>query len=200
MRVRERGRLYATLPVLMAALLAACARPSPPLPPDPEIGMEEPYVIGPADALHISTWKNPELTQGVVVRPDGKISVPLLDDVQAAGLTPLELKEVLSESLREYVEAPDVTVVVTQVNSKRAFVTGEGARSVVVPLQRDTRVLAAIISAGGFTTFANKKNVKVLRRTKDGLIEYHFDYEAYVDGRAPDSNILLQDGDTIVVP
>jgi polysaccharide export outer membrane protein len=160
--MRDGVQLYAALPLLLAALLVGCAGHSPPLPPDPELGMEEPYVIGPADGLLISTWKNPELTQAVVVRPDGKISFPLLDDVQAAGLTPLELKEVLSESLREFVSAPDVTVVVTQVNSKRAFVTGEGARSMIVPLQRDTRVLAAIVSAGGFTTFANKKNVKIV--------------------------------------
>ena len=180
--------------------VAACATPPLPPPPDPEIGMEEPYVIGPADSLLISTWKNPELTQGVVVRPDGKISFPLLDDVQAAGLTPLELKEVLTESLREYVADPDVTVVVTGIQSKQAFVTGNGARNVVVPLQRDTRVLMAIVYAGGFSQFADKGNVKVLRRIQGGLVEYHFDFDAYVEGRAPNSNILLQDGDTIVVP
>lgn len=192
-------RRILTVPVLVAGLIA-CASPPAPSPPDPEPGHEEPYVIGPGDGLRVATWKMPELTDVLVVRPDGKISFPLLDDVQAAGLTPLELKEVMTESLREFVDNPDVTVVVTNVQSKRAFVTGEGARSVVVPLQRDTRVLQAIVTAGGFNAFADKSKVKILRPKPDGVVEYRFDYNAYIDGRAPESNILLHDGDTIVVP
>ena len=190
---------FSAVPALVAGIIA-CATPPPPGPPDPERGSEQPYVIGPGDELRVATWKMPELTETLVVRPDGKISFPLLDDVQAAGLTPLEFKEVLTESLREFVANPDVTVLVTDVQSKRAFVTGDGTTSVVVPLHRDTRVLQAIVTAGGFKDFADKRNVKILRRTPEGLVEYRFDYPAYIGGRAPGSNILLHDGDTIVVP
>lgn len=158
------------------------------------------YVIGPSDTLTIHVWKNPELTGGVLVRNDGKISIPLLDDVQAAGLTPMELKEVLTESLREFVTNPDITVTVSAMNSHQVFLLGEVARKGPLPLTRDLRVLDALASAGGFSVFADKNDIRILRRTPQGIVEYRFDYDAYLAGDAPETNLRLQRGDTIVVP
>ena len=158
------------------------------------------YVLGAGDMLLIRVWKNPELSVQGPVRPDGKISVPLLDDVQAEGLTTLELKEVLTRDLSEFVANPDVTVVVEAIGSKHVFVIGEVARSGPVPLGKDVRVLDAISTAGGFGPFADKKRVRIIRRSGSGEVEYRFNYDAYVAGKAPGTNLLLVPGDTIVVP
>ena len=168
--------------------------------PPPEPLERETYVIGVTDQLQIRVWNNRDLDVKVPVRRDGMISVPLLDDVPAEGLTPEELKEVLTERLSAFVTAPDVTVIVVQTNSKMASIIGGVPRSRVFPLTQDMRVLEAIASAGGFTTWAKKRQVRILRKSADGLVEYRFDYEAFLDGEDPDSNILLEPGDTIVVP
>jgi polysaccharide biosynthesis/export protein len=198
MRGGARGSLLGVAFVL--ALACAGRQPAaPPVMPGP-FDREE-YVIGASDELGISVWKNPELTLKVPVRPDGKISVPLLDDVQAAGLTPQELKEVLTEKLSEYVTAPDVTVVVEQVNSKRIYVVGEVLRPSAVPLTQDLRALDAIAMVGGFNTFADRSGIKILRPSPDGSVtEYRFDYKAFLKGKQPEANLLLRPGDTIVVP
>lgn len=161
----------------------------------------EVYTIGVTDVLVINVWKNPELSVEVPVRADGMISVPLIDDVQAEGLTPQELKEVVTRELSEFVVAPDVTVLVRQMNSRFVSVIGEVRQSTRVPLTRDLRVLEAIAQVGGFTTFADKNDVRIVRRQPGGgEIEYRFDYDAYVRGLAPGSNIVLRPGDTIIVP
>jgi len=172
-------------------------------PPDEEPMLDrDTYVIGSQDRLNIVVWKNPELTTVVPVRPDGRISVPLVDDVQAAGLTAAELKLVLQEKLEEYVAAPEVTVIVSEVLSRRVYLIGGGvARQTAVQINQDMRVLDAIATAGGFTAFAKKDGVRILRRTSSGLKEYRFDYDAFLRGDAPlESNFLLQPGDTIIVP
>jgi len=170
-------------------------------PPDPVALDRDSYVIGPEDQLQVVVWKNPELSVTVPVRPDGRISVPLVDDVQAAGLTTAELKLVLSEKLEEFVKNPEVTVIVDQINSKRIYLLGGLANQRTLILTQDMRVLDAIAMAGGFTTFADKGDIKILRREGQGLVEYRFDYEAFLRGDAPlESNFLLQPGDTIVVP
>jgi polysaccharide biosynthesis/export protein len=170
-------------------------------PPDPTPMDREPYTIGVTDVLKISVWKNPELSVEVPVRADGMISVPLVDDVQAEGLTPPELKEVITRELAEYVTAPDVTVIVLAMNSRFVSVIGEVMQDTRVPLTRDLRVLEAIASAGGFGTFADKGDVRIVRHNPDGTeSEYRFDYNAYIRGRAPGTNIVLQHGDTIIVP
>jgi polysaccharide export outer membrane protein len=161
----------------------------------------DPYLIGVTDVLLISVWKNPDLSVEVPVRPDGMISVPLIDDVQAEGLTPQELKEVIARELEEFVTAPDVTIVVIQMNSRFVSVVGEVLRDQRILLTRETRVLEAIAHAGGFTTFADKGDVRIVRRQPDGSeLEYRFDYGAYIKGKAPGTNIVLRPGDTIIVP
>jgi polysaccharide biosynthesis/export protein len=161
-----------------------------------------PYTIGVTDVLKITVWKNPELSvEAVPVRADGMISVPLINDVQAEGLTPEELKDVITRELSEYITEPSVTVVVIQMNSRFVSVIGEVAQATRVQLTRDLRVLEAIAQAGGFGPFADKSNVRIVRRNADGTeSEYRFDYDAYIRGRAPGTNIVLQHGDTIVVP
>lgn len=159
------------------------------------------YVVGVQDVLQITVWKNEELSVKVPVRSDGKISVPLVDDVQAAGLQPMEIKEVLTQQLSEFISAPEVSVVVLEMNSRHVNVIGAVQRSGQIPLTKDLRVLEAIAMMGGFALFANSSNVRVVRRQPDGgEIEYRFDYGAYIKGRAPGTNIVLQSGDTIIVP
>jgi polysaccharide export outer membrane protein len=204
-----RGRLAETawrcgVGLALVAGVAACASRKP-LPPPPETGpvsqVGGEYVIGPSDLLRIQVWKNPELSAEVPVRPDGKISVPLLDDLQAAGLTTRELKEILAQAFAEYVTAPDVTVIVTDVRSKVVYVVGAVNRPSAVPLNLDMRALDAIAIVGGFSPYADKSDIKILRPGPDGSVtEYRFDYKAFLRGRNLESNLRLQPGDTIVVP
>jgi polysaccharide export outer membrane protein len=185
---------------LGAGALGCAGRSLSPPPADPK-PMERPtYLIGVTDVLRIVVWKNDELSVLVPVRPDGKISVPLLDDVQAEGLTPVELKEVITRELSEFVTAPDVAVIVTEMNSQFVSVVGEVGRNAQIPLTQDLRVLEAIAAVGGFSTFADKGDIRIVRRREDGSeAEFAFDYDAYIKGKAPGTNIVLQNGDTIIV-
>ncbi len=177
-----------------------CAKPGATPPPEPEPGLREPYVIGIPDVLDIRVWKNPELSVQVPVRSDGKISVPLIDDVQAEGLTPVELKEVISEALSEYITAPDVTVMVVQANSHTVTIVGALNRAGPYSLQKKTRVLEAIAAMGGFNPWARTSDIRILRPTPGGIVSYRFNYGSYLAGKAPESNIFLEPGDTVVVP
>jgi len=162
---------------------------------------QEDYVIGPRDVLTIVVWKEPELSiPRMEVRLDGKISVPLIDDVQAAGRTPLQLKEELTTRLKEFVTAPMVTVVVASVGSKLVYIIGEVSREGPVNMQPDMRVLDAIGLAGGLNPFAGKSRIKVIRNQAGAPVEFTFDYDRFVDGTDLAQNILLIPGDTIVVP
>jgi polysaccharide export outer membrane protein len=200
-RRNRRGRLACLLGLFMLAWGLGCAGRGATPPPEDEPGEREEYVIGIPDVLKIVVWRNPELSVEVPVRSDGKISVPLVDDVQAEGLTPEELKEVLTEALAEFVTAPDVTVVVQQTNSHTVTVVGGVARSGQIALTRQMRVVEAIATMGGFNPFAKKDRIKIIReKPGGGTEEYVFNYGAYSAGKAPDSNLLLRPGDTIIVP
>lgn len=158
------------------------------------------YVIGPADVLNISVWKEPEITETVPVRPDGKISLPLLDDVQAAGLTPMQLGTAVTKRLRKYLTDPQVTVIVTEINSRRVYILGEVTRAGAYPLLPNMTVLQAISSAGGFTEFAKESKIYVLRMVNGKQAKFPFDYKAVVKGHKTAQNIALMPGDTVVVP
>ncbi|MBZ5702639.1 MAG: polysaccharide export protein [Acidobacteriia bacterium] len=158
------------------------------------------YKIGPQDILRVDVWKEPDITRQVTVRPDGKISLPLLNDVQAAGLTPMELAGVIRDGLKKYITDPQVTVTISDINSRRVYVTGEVQRAGAYPLLPNMTVLQALSSCGGFTQFANTKKIYILR-TEDGKqVRIPVNYKDVVSGRKPEKNILLQTGDTIVVP
>ena len=157
------------------------------------------YVIGPEDTLHISVWKEPDLTATLPVRPDGKVSMPLLNDVQAAGLKPMQLADSITEKLRKYIADPRVTVVVTAMNSQRIYVLGEVLHTGAMPLSPGMTVLQALASAG-FTQFANTKGIYVLRVQNGKQQKIPFNYKQVIKGEATEQNIILKPGDTIVVP
>jgi polysaccharide export outer membrane protein len=157
------------------------------------------YVIGPEDVLHVAVWKEGDLTATLPVRPDGKISLPLLNDVQAAGLTPMQLADSLTEKLKKYVSSPRVTVVVTQINSKRIFMVGEVGHTGPVPMLPNMTVLQALASAG-MTQFANTKKIYVMRVQNGKQEKLPVNYRKLVKGEQMQQNYLLQPGDTIVVP
>ena len=157
------------------------------------------YAIGADDMLQISVWKEPDLTESLPVRPDGKISMPLLNDVTAAGLTPTQLADSISSKLKKYIADPRVTVVVTAMNSRRIYVMGEVAHTGTMTLQPNMTVLQALASAG-FTQFANTKGIYVLRMENGKQQKIPVPYRALIKGEAIDQNLVLKPGDTIVVP
>lgn len=158
------------------------------------------YVIGADDLLDISVWKEPDLTRTVPVRPDGKISLPLLNDVQAAGHTPTELSAHIAESLKRYVTDPQVTVIVTAINSQRVYLLGEVTHAGAYPLLPGMTVLQALSSAGGLTQYAHTQKIYVLRQGNSSPVKLAFNYKDFMKGGHPEQNVLLQVGDTIVVP
>lgn len=157
------------------------------------------YVIGADDMLHISVWKEPDLTETLPVRPDGKISLPLLNDVVAAGLTPSQLADSINGKLKKYISDPRVTVIVTAMNSQKIYVMGEVTHSGPMTLQPNMTVLQALATSG-FTQFANTKGIYVLRMESGKQQKISVNYRALIKGDAIDQNLVLKPGDTVVVP
>lgn len=153
------------------------------------------YVIGPEDVIGVNVWREPNMSGAVPVRPDGKITLPLIGDVQAGGLTPEQLTKALTEKIATLLNSPEITVSVIEVRSKKYFVTGEVQRPSDYPLVVPTTVLQAIVQAGGFREFANKKDITILR---DGKI-LRFNYNDVSKGKHMEQNILLQNGDYVIV-
>ena len=158
------------------------------------------YKIGPQDLLKIDVWREDQLTRTVPVRPDGRITLPLLNDMRASGLTPMELAGAIRDELKNFVNNPQVTVSVMEINSRRIYVTGEVAKSGAFGLLPHMTALQAISSTGGFTQFARPKNIYILRTEKGQQVKLPFNYKEAVRGRNPEQNIELQPGDVIVVP
>lgn len=158
------------------------------------------YKIGAQDVLKIDVWREDQLTRTVPVRPDGKISLPLLNDVQAVGLTPTELANVIRDELKKYITNPQITVSVAEINSRRVYVTGEVTRPGAFPLLPNMSALQALTSAGGFTQFAKTKNIYVLRTEGGKQVKHPFNYKDVISGKKPEENIQLEPGDTIIVP
>jgi polysaccharide biosynthesis/export protein len=165
--------------------------PSSAAPVDPRT-----YVIGPEDILMITVWREADFTRPVAVRPDGKISMPLIKDVQAEGLTPERLAAQLAEALSEYLNRPEVSVSVNQVNSKKFFISGMVNRAGTYPLVVPIKIGDALSSAGGFRDFANTKKIVIMR----GDQRIPFSWNDYIKGKKLEQNIFLQNGDTILVP
>lgn len=190
--------------LLCGALLAGALLAQEPAknasPPPAKATGEAEYKIGPQDVLRIDVWKEPEITRTIPVRPDGKVSLPLLNDVQAAGLTAVELANSIRDSLKKFINNPQVTVTVTEINSRRIYVTGEVTRPGAMPLLPNMTVLQALSSSGGFTQFARIKNIYVLRQEDGKQVKHPFNYKEVVSGKKPEDNIQLEPGDVIVVP
>lgn len=189
-------------------LLGLCALPwcspssvaRPIVEKDPQAETSGDYKIGVGDILNIQVWKEADLSRSVPVRPDGKISFPLLDDMQAAGLTPLELKNILTEKLKQYLSGPRVTVLVEEVNSYKVYVMGQVVTQGALVLKNKTDLLQAISLAGGFTTFAKKKEIIIIRNNGGNRARIKVNYERILNGKSPDQNLILEPGDTVVVP
>jgi polysaccharide export outer membrane protein len=159
------------------------------------------YVIGPGDVLAINVWKEPEISRVVPVRPDGQISLPLMGDLGATGLTPLKLQAKITEKLKAYIANPEVTVIVQEVHSQKFNIVGAVSKPGNYPLMKPMRVLDAIAVAGGFQEFAKTKKIYVLRTKPDGSQQrIPFNYKAVIAGKNLNQNVELEPGDTVVVP
>jgi len=198
----KRGQLCAVF-LLMLFVIPAGAQEDEgkKQPTDAQVATDDPnYVIGPQDMLDISVWKEPELSRNVPVRPDGKITLPLLNDVQAAGLTPGQLAAAITEGLKKFETAPQVTVIVATIKSQRFYILGEAGHPGAYDLLPNMTVLQAISSGGGFTLYAKRTKIYVLRQENGKQVKYPFNYKEVLAGKNSEQNIILKAGDTIVVP
>lgn len=158
------------------------------------------YVIGPDDVLNIVFWREPDISGDVVVRPDGIVSLPLINDVAAAGLTPEQLRAKILESATRYLTDPNVSVVVKAINSRKVYVTGLVNKIGAFTLTAPTTVLQLIAMAGGLQDYADEENISIVRTDKGKQVSFRFNYKDVVKRRKLEQNILLQPGDVIVVP
>jgi polysaccharide export outer membrane protein len=163
------------------------------------INLASVFQIGPEDVLDISVWKNPELSRVVPVRPDGKVSLPLVNDIQAAGLTPTDLRDQLTTRLSEYVPAPEVSVIVREVHSRKVTVTGAVKTPGRYELKSPMTVLEVLALAQGLTDFASRDRIVVLRQEGQKTTRIPFNYRKISDSAAQD-NFLLRPGDIVLVP
>ncbi len=158
------------------------------------------YILAAEDVLEVLVWRNENLSRTVTIRPDGKISLPLIGEVQAAGLAPTQLRDAIKERLKEYKETPEVSVVVREVNSLSVFVLGEVVRPGKLQLRSETTLLQAITLVGGFTQFANYNNIVLLRKEGDRETRIRIKYRDIINGKNPSGNVVLRRGDTVLVP
>jgi polysaccharide biosynthesis/export protein len=196
-----------TLLTLAYCAIAACAagQTSSPLPapsPATPAGVSAPadYVIGPDDVLSVIFWREKDMSAEVTVRPDGQITLPLINDVEASGLTPEELRLRVTELASKYVEDPTVAVVVKAINSRRVFITGNVAKPGVYPLTSPLTVVQLITIAGGVLEYAKEREIRVMRIENGRTVAYRFNYRDVSRGRNLRQNIELKPGDTVVVP
>ena len=168
----------------------------------PSRAQEEPpgYLIGPKDILNIHVWREPELTRDVTVTPDGRITFPLIGNIMAQGKTVTELKEIITRKLKNFVTAPEVTVIVNESRSMKIYVIGQVNTPGPYPLAPDMTVLQALSTAGGFAEWADTKNIMIVRRQGGKDIQLHFNHKKFISGKDLKQNILLKPNDTIVVP
>ena len=158
------------------------------------------YVIGPGDVVGVVFWRETDMSVEVIVRPDGRISVPLLNDVEAVGLTPEELRQRLMTAAQRVVQDPNVSVVIKQINSRRVFITGQVGKPGPYPLLATMNVLQLISTAGGLLEYADEKNIVIMRTEKGQTTNFKFNYKDVATGKNLKQNIELRPGDTVVVP
>jgi polysaccharide biosynthesis/export protein len=158
------------------------------------------YVIGDEDMLTVTIWKERDISGSVVVRPDGRITVPLVGEINVVGMTPLQLEGLLEEKLKPFITVPKVSVAVNQINSRKVYLIGQVVREGTFPINSSMTVLQVLAGAGGLRDFAKKKKIYVLRKRGDQEIRFPFDYSAAIRGRNREENIRVEPGDTIVVP
>ena len=182
------------------AKAATETRPASEQRPGEEPRPEPLYVIKPNDVLEIFVWREPELTRKVLVRPDGRISFPLVQDLEAAGLSPAELKQRIQERLAKFVTIPEVTVIVEAIMSYRIYVVGKVMKPGAVTVEKPVTVLQALALAGGFQEYAKDSDITVIRNTATETVVFPFNYKEVMKGRQSEQNIFLRSGDVVVVP
>jgi polysaccharide export outer membrane protein len=165
------------------------------------VAHDDAYVIGPSDVLAINVWKEPDITRSVPVRSDGKISLPLVGELQAGGQTPKQLEQEITKKLASYIAEPEVTVIVQESKSQRINILGQVARPGTYLLTSSMTVLDAIATAGGFRDFAKQKSIYILRQNPDGTqVRLPFNYKDVIKGKNTAQNVVLEARDTVVVP
>jgi polysaccharide export outer membrane protein len=190
--------LAAQQPPAAAPNAAGAAAPAAPV--AGAVPVPSDYVIGPEDVLGVVYWRDKDMTGDVAVRPDGKISLPLLNDVQAAGMTPAQLRDRLVDASKQYFEDPSITVVVKQMNSRKVFITGEVGKPGPYPLVGPTTVLQLISIAGGLREYAESKKILIVRNENGKPTSFLFNYKDVVSRKNLRQNIELKPGDTVIVP
>ena len=188
--------------IFSGAAFAQATGSAPPAAKKADAGVEVPpeYVIGPEDVLGINFWREAEMTGDVTVRPDGRVTLPLLGEVNAAGLTPDALKQRITEAANKLFEDPSVTVTVRQINSRKVYITGNVTTPGSHPLTGERTVLQVIALAGGLTEFADRKNISIVRTDGGKQQIFKLNYNDVSRGKRLEQNIVLKPGDTIVVP
>ena len=213
-KILEKARIFALCFALAAGSIeafaqaaATSAQPAPAArpaaqPPDLPAGVTLPpgYVIGPDDQLTIVYWREKELSADVVVRPDGLISLPLLNDIPAGGLTPDQLRVAITQGATKFIEDPTVSVVVKAINSRKVFITGQIGKPGPYPLAGPTTVLQLIATAGGVAEYADKKKIVIVRREGGKELTLRFNYNDVLKGKNLAQNIELKPGDSVIVP
>jgi polysaccharide export outer membrane protein len=168
--------------------------------PAPGIAPPADYVIGPEDVLEVVFWREKDLSGQVMVRPDGMVSLPLLNDVQAAGLTPEEFRQKILEAAGRYVENPSAAVIVRTINSRKVYVTGEIGKPGAIPLGGPLTVSQLLALAGGPKEYADTKNIAIVRLVNGKPMRFKFNMKDFAKGKNPAQDILLKPGDTVIVP
>lgn len=182
----------------MANLKAADSRALHSVPVPASAASANGYVLGSSDVIHVAVWKEPDLSQTAVVRPDGKISLPLVGEIAIAGSTVPEAQTIVADRLRSLLTSPQVTITVVEIHSRQVYITGEIGRPGAYPLAASMNVLQLIASAGGLTEYAHKKAIYILRASARQPI--HFNYNNVVRGKSQEQNVQLTPGDTVVIP
>jgi polysaccharide biosynthesis/export protein len=162
--------------------------------------LEPRYIIQPNDMLEVFVWQEPELTRKVLVRPDGFVSIPLVQDLQAAGITPAELKVQLEKKLKEFLPAPNVTIVVDAIQSYRIYVVGKVQKPGSITIEKPVTVLQALSLAGGFQDYAKESEIVIIRTNDKESVVLDFNYRDVIHGKNAAQNILLRSGDVVAVP
>jgi polysaccharide export outer membrane protein len=189
-----------TLAVSPANAQTAEAEQSATTPDTTGVALPVEYLIGPEDVLGIVFWREPDMSGDVTVRPDGRITLPVIGEISAAGLHPQALQKQILAAAGKYISDPNVAVVVRQINSRKVFITGRVTNPGPYPLQGPRTVMQLIALAGGLTEYADSKNITIMRNAADGPKSFKFNYKDVAKGKNLEQNILLKPGDTVVVP
>jgi len=188
------------LPLFLLGSLPALAQGDPRVEENNSTPDPPEYIIQPNDVLEIVVWGEPDISRTVLVRPDGRISLPLVQDLLASELTPVELKEQMENRLQEFIDSPNVTVIVTAIQSYKVYVIGEVQSPGGIVVEKPITVLQALTLAGGFREYSNESEIRIVRTSGREHLVFEFNYQDVIKGKKAEQNITLQSGDVVIVP